>query len=278
MPELPEVETVRCVLEPQIKGWKIMEIDIANEQVIAYPDAGRFCDAAIGQTVAGIERRGKFLIFRFACGDRMVVHLRMTGCLLLTPPEYEKAKHTHAVFSLENKRELRYIDPRRFGRFWFLKSGEEDKVTGMDKLGLEPFDEALSAEYLQECLSKRKKSIKECLLDQSIVAGIGNIYGDEILFAAGIHPARCARSLTVSEYGKLVKQIRETLEYFIEKNVISAEDYLAGNGKDYRNTPYLRVYGQEKKQCPICGKILRKTAIAGRSSVFCPRCQPEKTP
>lgn len=273
MPELPEVETIRRVLAPQIKGQKIMGIGIAHKQVIAHPSAELFCDRIIGQAFSHVERRGKFLIFCFAGGDSMVVHLRMTGSLLVTPPEYPQEKHTHVVFSLADGKELRYIDARRFGRLWLLEKGEEDNVTGMDKLGPEPFDEALTAEYLRERLLKRKKSIKECLLDQSIVAGIGNIYGDEILFAAGIHPARPARDLTMCEYERLVKQIYETLEYFIEKNVIPAEDYLAGKGQTYRNTPYLRVYGKEKKPCPICGRELQKIVLAGRSSVFCAHCQ-----
>ncbi|NMM65828.1 DNA-formamidopyrimidine glycosylase [Clostridium sp. P21] len=275
MPELPEVETVKRVLEPQIKGQKIKYVDISNKQVIAYPDAEAFCDNVIGQTIVGIRRRGKFLNILFESGDRMVLHLRMTGCLLITPSEYEKAKHTHAVFSLKNGNELRYIDTRRFGRFWFLKKDEEDTFTGIDKLGLEPFDKNLTGEYLHNCLLKRKKPIKECLLEQSMVAGIGNIYGDEILFAAGLCPSRPANSLTWEEYHRLAKQISVTLAYFIEKNAISPEDYLAGKGKDYRNTPYLKVYGHEKEKCLVCGHDLKKIILAGRSSVFCPNCQRE---
>jgi formamidopyrimidine-DNA glycosylase len=273
MPELPEVETVKRVLEPQIKGQKIRHVDISNKQVIDYPDAEAFCDNVTGQTIAGIGRRGKFLTILLESGDRMVLHLRMTGCLLIVPPEYEKAKHTHVVFTMEKGKELRYIDTRRFGRFWLLKKDEEDTFTGIDKLGVEPFDKNLTAEYLHNCLLKKKKTIKECLLEQSMVAGIGNIYGDEILFEVGICPSRPGSSLTLAECDRLANQISVTLAYFTEKNAISPEDYLAGKGRDYRNTPYLKVYGHGKEKCPVCGYSFQKIMIAGRSSVFCSNCQ-----
>ncbi|MCI7304040.1 MAG: bifunctional DNA-formamidopyrimidine glycosylase/DNA-(apurinic or apyrimidinic site) lyase [Clostridiales Family XIII bacterium] len=273
MPELPEVETVRRVIEPQIKGRKIVSIGIGNQQVIGYPDAKAFCTSVCGQTVAGMSRRGKFLCIFFEKNDRMVLHLRMTGCLLVTPPDYEKAKHTHAVFDLDDGSQLRYIDPRRFGRLWFLKWDEEDTITGIHRLGPEPFDAGLTGEYLQIRFSTRKKTIKECLLDQSLLAGIGNIYADEILFASGIFPGRTAKSLTAQECGRLADHIPRILTDFIEKNDISAEDYLSARGMEYRNAPYLQVYGRQKEPCPICGRPLEKMVLAGRSSVFCPSCQ-----
>lgn len=273
MPELPEVETVRRIIEPQIKAQKILTIDIGNQQVIGYPDAKTFCASVSGQTVSGMGRRGKFLYVFFASGDRMVVHLRMTGCLLVAPPEYEKAKHTHAIFKMDSGRELRYIDPRRFGRIWFFKRDEQDTVTGIHRLGLEPFDAGFTAEYLQGWLATRKKAIKACLLDQSLVAGIGNIYADEILFAAGICPSRTAKSLTAEECRRLADGISRVLADSIEKNDITAEDYLAAGGMEYRNTPALQVYGRQKEPCPVCGQPLEKITLSGRSSFFCPKCQ-----
>ena len=140
-------------------------------------------------------------------------------------------------------------------------------------MGLEPFDQKFGAEYLQDKLGRRKKAIKECLLDQSVIAGIGNIYSDEILFRAKIRPARPANSLTEEEWQRLAAEIPKCLSYFIEKNRISPEEYLQGKGQDYRNTPFLQVYGHGGEPCQNCGTTLVRTVISGRSSVYCPACQ-----
>lgn len=197
----------------------------------------------------------------------------MTGCLLVTPPDYPMEKHTHIIMQLNSKTELRFSDTRRFGRFWLIQSGEEDTYSGIGKLGLEPFDENLTAEYLQSKFGKRKKAIKECLLDQSVVAGIGNIYSDEILFRAEICPDRSAGSLTAEEWQRLAAEIPACLSYFTLKNHITPEDYLQTKGQDYRNTPFLQVYGHNDEPCPRCGEALIRTVIGGRSSVYCPHCQ-----
>ncbi|MCD8348863.1 MAG: bifunctional DNA-formamidopyrimidine glycosylase/DNA-(apurinic or apyrimidinic site) lyase [Lachnospiraceae bacterium] len=273
MPELPEVETVRRVIEPQIRGLSIQNVVVSRPEVIAYPDADTFAKDLQNQVVKGVGRRGKFLTIQLESGDRVVIHLRMTGCLLFTPPEYEVEKHTHIILQMNNGWELRFSDTRRFGRLWFLKADEADTVTGIQNLGKEPFDADFSAGYLADRLGKRKKPIKECLLDQKAIAGIGNIYSDEILFTSGIAPSKLANSLTDEEWEILADEIPKQLEYFIEKNSLTAEEYLAGKGKDYRNTPYLRVYGRAGKPCQKCGKTLQKSVIGGRSSVYCPGCQ-----
>lgn len=273
MPELPEVETVRRVIEPQIRGLSIQNVVVSRPEVVAYPDADTFAKALKNQVVKGVRRRGKFLTILLQSGDRVAMHLRMTGCLLFTPPEYEMEKHTHIILQMNNGWELRFADTRRFGRFWYLRAEEADTVTGIQNLGKEPFDADFSAGYLADRLGKRKKSIKECLLDQKAIAGIGNIYSDEILFASGIAPSRLANSLTEEEWEVLANEIPKQLEYFIEKNSLTAEEYLAGKGKDYRNTPYLRVYGRAGKPCQKCGETLQKSVIGGRDSVYCPGCQ-----
>ena len=197
----------------------------------------------------------------------------MTGCLLCTPASLPEEKHTHLVFHLNNDTELRFSDTRRFGRAWLLKKDEPDIYSGIEKLGKEPFDPDFSAEYLNFCFGKRKKAIKECLLEQSTIAGIGNIYSDEILFAAKLYPARPANSLTPEEWERLATAIPQRLSYFIEKNRMTPEEYLHSKGQDYRNTPYLQVYGKEGNFCPICGHILCRIILGGRSSTFCPHCQ-----
>lgn len=273
MPELPEVETIKRVLEPQLQGLSITEIIVKHPDVIAWPGKDEFRELLTGQTICGMERRGKFLMIRTEHGPLVILHLRMTGCLLLTPAEFPEEKHTHLIFRLHNNLQLRFSDTRRFGRFWLLRKDETDSYSGISKLGVEPFDKALTAEYLAEHWGKRKKAVKECLLEQGGIAGIGNIYSNEILFRTGIHPARPASSLSLKEWECLAAAVPQCLSYFIEKNKISPEEYLETKGRDYRNTPFLQVYGKAGKPCPKCGSVFCRTVIGGRSSVFCPVCQ-----
>lgn len=273
MPELPEVEMIRRVLEPQIKGLTITTVTVNRPEVIGHPAEEEFCQVLMGQTICAMTRRGKFLSVLLDSGDYFTLHLRMTGCLLLTPADYPAEKHTHIVFHLSSGDELRFSDTRRFGRFWLFRKGESDTYSGIDKLGLEPFDEGLTADYLQQHFGKRKKAIKECFLDQSVIAGVGNIYSDEILFASGIHPAKPAKGLTYVEWERFAAAILERLSYFTEKNALTPEEYLENKGQDYRNTPFLQVYGHGGEPCPICGTALCRMTVGGRSSVFCPKCQ-----
>ncbi|MCM1285053.1 MAG: bifunctional DNA-formamidopyrimidine glycosylase/DNA-(apurinic or apyrimidinic site) lyase [Acetobacter sp.] len=273
MPELPEVETIKNVIKQQIEGLKIDRLLLERPEIIAHPTAEEFCNTITGQIISSMSRRGKFIIINLNSGDCVIIHLRMTGCLLVTPSDYPKETHTHIIFSLSNSTQLRFSDTRRFGRFWLIRDNETDIYSGIHKLGIEPFDDELTAQYLQKNFGKRKKAIKECLLNQSVVAGIGNIYSDEILFKAKINPSRSANSLSQIEWKMLADVIPERLSYFIERNVITPFDYLETKGKEYRNTPFLQVYGHSNQPCPVCESILIKTVIGGRSSVFCPDCQ-----
>lgn len=275
MPELPEIETIKNVIEPQIQELTIETITVSRPEVVAHPAADIFCRAVTGQTIASMARRGKFLIINLRNESRILLHLRMTGCLLVTPPDAPPEKHTHIVMQFNNGMELRFSDTRRFGRFWLIQRGEEDTYSGIGKLGSEPLSPECNAEYLQARLGKRKKAIKECLLDQSVIAGIGNIYSDEILFRAKLCPSAPANSLTKEEWERLSEEIPQCLHYFIEKNRITPEDYLETKGQDYRNTPFLQVYGHADEPCPNCGETLIRTVIGGRSSVSCPKCQGE---
>ena len=273
MPELPEVETVRRIIEPQVVGQRIQSVRVLNDQIIAHPTPDEFTQRLQGRTITSMGRRGKFLLFNLDNGDQLYLHLRMTGQLLVTPQDYPHEKHTHFMADLSGGKQIRFVDVRRFGRFWYFEKDEPDTVTGIDKLGLEPDDPGLTAEYLTEKLGKRKKAIKEALLDQSIVAGIGNIYADEILFACGIHPEKKCSDLTRGEMILLAELIPEEIAYYTDKNKTTPEEYLTGAGQDYQNTPYLHVYGHAGKPCPVCGAILEKTTIGGRTSVYCPKCQ-----
>ena len=273
MPELPEVEAIRRAIEPQIQGLAIEQITVNRPEVVAHPTADLFCRHLAGQIFHSVVRRGKFLVIMLKSGDRIIIHLRMTGCMLLAPAEYPEEKHTHIVFSLNNGKELRFSDTRRFGRFWLLDKDETDTYSGIEALGKEPFDSDFTAEYLSTKLGGRKKAIKECLMEQNTIAGIGNIYSDEILFAARIYPGRLANSLTGEEWKRLAAIAPECPSYFIQKNEMTPEEYFETKGKDYRNTPYLQVYGREGNPCPACGTTLCRIVVGGRSSTYCHNCQ-----
>ena len=276
MPELPEVETIRRIVEPQIVGRTISDVRVLKEQIIAHPASEDFSRSLSGQTIAELKRRGKFLIFLFTSGDCMVLHLRMTGQLLVTPPSFPMERQTHLIATLSDGNEMRYIDIRRFGRFWFLRSDEPDTFTGIDRLGIEPFSEHLTGAYLKERLAHRAISIKMALLDQSIVCGIGNIYADEILYAACLHPEEPCNHFSTRTCNRIAVTIRDTIEWGIETDAMTPEEYLAGKGKEYRNTPDLRAYGREGKPCLRCGHTMKRVTIGGRSSCYCPHCQRKK--
>ena len=272
MPELPEVESVRRVLDAAVTGCRIERTELRRPEIITRPDAGTFIRDTENHVIERAARRGQYLILVLDSG-KIVTHLRMTGCLLPAPPDYPEEKHTHLVFHLSDGSELRFSDQRRFGRVFLINDGE--KCAELEKLGPEPSDPSFSASYLHSSVSRSRRAIKECLMDQSVIAGIGNIYADEILFDAGINPARMACTVTEEECRRLAETIPRLISFFTEKNAMTATEYLELRGKDYRNTPYLRVYGRSGETCPRCGCILQRTVIGGRSSTYCPVCQKE---
>ena len=273
MPELPEVESVRRVLEPQLAGRTIVRTRLLWPGIAAHPAPEDFINGTEGQRIAAMTRRGKFLGLRFASGAELVLHLRMTGQLLRTPADFPEEKHTHAVFSLDDGGELRYLDLRRFGRFWLLAAGENDDVTGRAGLGPEPFDAVVSGDYLRDKLGRSRRAVKSCLLDQSVLAGIGNIYADESLFRAGIRPARPACDLSDAEWIRLAAVIPAVLQEAIDTIAWTPEEYLRTRGLEYRNTPLLQAYGRAGQPCGRCGAPMESLRVGGRTSCFCPNCQ-----
>ena len=273
MPELPEAQMVCDAIWPLMHGKRIVDLLITDEGVLGNCDYKSALACIKDETFEAVSRRGKYIVFELNTGVRMVVHLRMTGRLLAVPAEYPQEKHTRAVFRLENGEELRFIDQRKFGRIWIYEHGQEMDC-GIASLGPEPFDAKLDAVYLRNVLGRTTRAVKTCLMDQSLIAGIGNIYSDEILHSAGIAPDVPGNQLTVEVIERLAQMIPETMRFFVDKNQMSAEEYLRTGGREYRNTPYFRVYGRAGKACMGCGEALRKTVIGGRSSVHCPFCQP----
>jgi len=273
MPELPEVETIKNTLAPLISGDTLIKAHILHPAVIKYPSIETFAKNIEGKTIISLGRRGKYLLFFFEEGGRLVVHLRMTGRMLCARPQEPLLKHTHVIFDLASGAQLRFSDTRRFGCLWLLGPGEEDCYTGMSKLGPEPFSADFNVAYLKGTLGKRKVNIKQGLLDQRMVAGLGNIYVDESLFAAAIAPTRPAASLTDREWKELTAAIVCVLQTSITHNGTTFSDYLDGRGQKGDNISYLKVYKREGQPCSHCGNTIQRIKVAGRSSFFCSQCQ-----
>lgn len=273
MPELPEVETVRRSLEEKLKGKTFIDVEVFLEKMFKGVAPEQAAEHLKGKRINGIDRRGKYLIINLTGGAALVIHLRMTGQLLYCPPEQERAKHTHIIFHLNNNCQLRFADQRQFGKIHLVSARELENLAGLKDLGVEPLSDGFTRELFKKELKKRRTKIKPLLLDQTFVAGIGNIYADEALFRAMLNPERVASSLNQREASRLYLAIKEVLVEGIENKGTSIKDYVDGNGNQGGNQFNLRVYGREGEPCVKCGRIIERKVIGGRSSHFCPKCQ-----
>jgi len=271
MPELPEVETIKNELAPFVRGHRITGISLGWEGIVKKPSLAEFCARLTGQVVTGLRRRGKYLIFSLSSGQALIIHLKMTGSLLVNHASDEPAKHIRAVLHLDNGRELRFRDPRKFGAMWLV----EDAESVVGKLGPEPLTESFSATVLAGRLAKRKAPIKPLLLDQNFIAGIGNMYADEALYDAGIHPLRPAASLSQQEIARLHKAIQEVLWTAIGNKGASVENYFRPGGElGTAHFKFRVAHGLGGKFCPRCGTPIERIVVRNRGTYFCPRCQP----
>lgn len=271
MPELPEVETVRRSLEQLVLHKKITKVEIFKPSILALGDEAAFA-ALAGRELAEIKRRGKYLLFQLDTPLLWVVHLRMTGKLLYHRETEPLQKHDHARLFFADGSELVYNDTRAFGRFWL--TDDTAQVGGLNSLGLEPLDAEFSTAYWQEKIKRRPKTqVKAALLDQTVVAGLGNIYADEVLFQAGVHPERPLGSLTEAENQRLTSAMREILLASIAQRGTTFRDYVDGNNEKGGYQEFLRVFQKQGQPCPNCGEPLQRIKVAGRSSYFCPVCQ-----
>lgn len=273
MPELPEVETVRRTLEPYVLHDPICQVEVLYPRALQAVSPKEFCRALEGASFEGIRRRGKYLLFDVSTGQVMVVHLRMTGRLVAYSGAVPLEKHTSAIFRFASGGELRFVDQRKFGTIHLLPPGRLVEVRGLRELGPEPLGEGFTPEYLAGALARRKAPIKSVLLDQSCIAGLGNIYADEALFAAGIHPIRPAAELSPEEVGRLCAAIRSVLVDAVANQGTTFRDYRTGLGAEGSFQNKLQVYGRKGQPCLKCGAVLRHLRIGGRTSVFCPNCQ-----
>ncbi|WP_243291231.1 DNA-formamidopyrimidine glycosylase [Bacillus sp. FJAT-47783] len=273
MPELPEVETIRKTLLAFVKEKTIEHVTVNWPNLIKGPHpVETFCFLLKGQTIRQIGRKGKYLIF-YLDDYVFLSHLRMEGKYGYFSKEDPVEKHTHVIFTFTDGTELRYKDVRKFGTMHLFKKGEEENELPLSQLGPEPFSDQFTLEYFKEKLASTQRKIKPVLLDQTVVAGLGNIYVDEALFRANIHPERLAKDIRDEELVLLREQIIETLKESVEKGGSTVRSYVNTQGQIGMFQLSLYVYGREEEPCKRCGAVIRKTVVGGRGTHYCINCQ-----
>ena len=272
MPEMPEVETVRRTLLPLIKVKTIKEVTVWYPKIIT-GDAKEFKRQLVGKKITTIDRYAKYLLIRLSGNLTVVSHLRMEGKYRLVKINTKKDKHDHVQIVFSDNSALRYNDVRKFGRMQLIKTGTEKEKTGISKLGAEPNSAAFTVSYLQNGLARKKKNIKNTLLDQSVVAGLGNIYVDEVLWETKIHPLSQANTIPAEKVAQLHDNINSLIELAIAERGTTIHTYLDANGKTGGFQKMLQVYGHKGEPCVRCGTPLEKIKVNGRGTTFCPKCQ-----
>jgi formamidopyrimidine-DNA glycosylase len=279
MPELPEVETVRRGLAERVVGRRIERVEVGRERTVRRTSPQAVIDGLTGATMLAADRRGKYLLCPLDTGDTVMFHLRMTGQLLLAEGSAPRPPHTHVVLSLAGSpvEELLFVDPRTFGEVVVFDPDHVGvELPELARLGVDPLAEGLDTKALGELVAGRRTALKPLLLDQHVIAGIGNIYADEILHAARLHPARLAASLRPTEVRRLHEAVHRVLAAAVDArgSTLGDNQYvdLMGAGGSYQDAHV--VYGHAGERCPTCGRgIIRRIVSAGRSTHFCPWCQ-----
>lgn len=274
MPELPEVETVKRTLNQLVAGKRIERMTITLPRILQRPsEPEQFADMLVGRTIQSVERRGKFLRILLD-GLVLVSHLRMEGRYGVYEQGEPVERHTHVRFHFTDGTELRYKDVRQFGTMHLFEPGDEFVLPPLNKLGIEPLDDAFTLQSFKKTLAKRTTKIKPLLLNQEFVVGLGNIYVDEALFTAGVHPERPADSLTSAEWAKLYEAVRATLGRAVEAGGSSIKSYVNGQGEMGMFQHELLVYGRKNEPCSRCGRAIEKMIVGGRGTHICTTCQP----
>lgn len=273
MPELPEVETIRRTLKELVLNKKITDIEVFWGKIIKHPDdIEHFKQIVIGQTIRDVKRKGKFLIFELDT-EMLVSHLRMEGKYFINQTGMERDKHTHVIFNFSDGSSLNYNDVRKFGTMHVFSKENYLKVKPLNQLGPDPFEDDFSIDYLKEKLSKTTRYIKAALLDQTIIAGLGNIYVDEVLFKAKIHPEKRANTLTEEQIELISKYSYEVLKAAVKQGGTTIRSYVNGEGEMGLFQQELYVYGQENEVCKVCGDTIEKFKSSGRGTHVCLTCQ-----
>lgn len=253
---------------PHLQGKEIAGAEVYLAKAVR-PEPGTFKKLLVGRKISRITRRGKYLIFSLDNGKKAAFHLRMTGRLLYFPASSPPPRHTTLVLKLKDGGELQMEDSRKFGTVHLF---ERNPPPGLARLGPEPWDKQ-ALKSLQTAGKKRKAPVKALLLDQTVLAGLGNIYTDEALFAAGIDPARPAKTLSPEDWENLYNAVCRVLEEGLAHRGTSRRDYVDGQGEPGTHQDYLRVYGRKRQPCPRCGRPLIYRRVAGRGTHYCPSCQ-----
>jgi formamidopyrimidine-DNA glycosylase len=274
MPELPEVETVRARLEPELVGRRLERVEILDPRLTRPFDPARVAAELEGERIAAVDRRGKYLLVRFESGRVLLIHLRMTGSLLhgsdgRLPGE---DPHRRAVVKLDDGSDVAYRDVRRFGTWLLVEPDELEPYLG-DRVGREPLERAFTTKRLGEALAGRRTPVKAAILDQRRLAGIGNIYADEALWRARIHPQRPAGELDADELKALHRGIRTALKAGIARQGATLRDYRTPDGGSGAMQHEFKVYAREGEPCERCGTPIEKIRAAGRGTWYCPNCQ-----
>ncbi len=272
MPELPEVETVRRALAAHAAGRRVVAVEGARVEMRRTLDPTRIAAGLAGRTLREPRRRGKYLLLDVEDGGSLLVHLGMSGRLMLQPQGTEIVPHTHLRIHLNDGRELRLVDPRRFGLAWWLEPGDEALDAALAQLGIEPLGGTLVAE-LPAVLKPRRAPLKSLLLDQRLVAGVGNIYANEALWRARIHPLRSPRRTSMARLAALALAVEEVLAEAVEQGGTTIRDFTSPEGNFGYFAVRLAVYGRAGLRCPRCDSSLTAGVLAGRQTVWCPSCQ-----
>lgn len=277
MPELPEVETIRRELEREAVGKKIKAVEVTGTRSVRrHTNRKQFISRLDGTKLTAVSRKGKYLLVTLDSGDLLVIHLGMSGQLLKTQPKDPVVKHTHVVITFTQGGQLRFIDPRTFGELFVTTPDElTAQVPELAELGIDPVDQPMSWQTFGRLLLSHPVKLKAFLMDQKILAGIGNIYSDEILFDAGLRYDRIADTLSTQEIRRLYRSVVETLHDAIKYggSTLSDEQYVDLYGKTGEYQHHHRVYDREKHACPRCRGVITKVKFAGRSTYFCESCQ-----
>lgn len=273
MPELPEVETLRRALEGKLSGKTLAGVEIRHPRLVRQPSAEELAALLPGQRVEAVRRRGKYLLLELTT-HLLAIHLRMEGKIWLDWSEHVQDKHVHAVFTFDDGTVMIYQDVRKFGTMDLVPKDRPERVPGLDRLGPEPLADDFTPEHLAERLQKHARStIKAALLNQRVVAGLGNIYTDEALFLAKIHPARRVATLRKPQLKVLHGAIVDVLERGLAAGGASVRSYRHSDGEAGSFQHQLYVYGREGEPCRRCGRTIRRMVVAGRGTRFCPGCQ-----
>lgn len=277
MPELAEVEYVARQLRTTVIGASITAVDVRWPRAISHPALPDFSQEVTGRTITAIDRRGKLLLIQLGDAGTLTVHRRMSGNLSLLEPAKPDEPYTLVAFTLDDGRRLLYSDPRKFGRLAFWTSTELPDA--LAQFGIEPLGPSFTVAYLTSLVANRQRAIKALLLDQSAIAGLGNIYTDEALFHAGLHPLRLANTLTPADITRLHAAIIAVLETGIAHGGTTFGRHQGLFGEAGHNVMHLRIYQREGQPCYTCGAAIQRIVVAQRGTRFCPNCQPipEKT-